>query len=147
MSASVLATSLPAPGARRLKELTPVEVAALVARDPRLIIPVGTCEQRGPHLPLGCSTIIVEHLADDLSAEFGVLRAPTVEFGVNVDSELGFPGSASVRKKTLHRVLNDLLAGWELTGIHEFILLSSHGHDPHQEAMSTVITREARVRV
>jgi creatinine amidohydrolase len=130
-----------------LKELTPAEVARALESDPRLIIPVGTCEQHGPHLPLGCDTIIVERLADDLSTDFGVLRAPTVEYGVNVDSERGFPGNGSVRKKTLHRVLNDLLSSWEATGVREFILLTAHGHDPHQEALATVITAEARVRV
>ena len=124
-----------------------MEVAAILAEDPRLIVPIGTCEQHGPHLPLGCDTIIVEHLSDDLSAEFGVLRAPTLEYGVNVDTERGFPGNASVRKKTLHRFLNDLLDSWESTGVREFILLTAHGHDPHQEALATVITSEARVRV
>lgn len=134
-------------GPRRLKELIPSQVAAILADDPRLIVPVGTCEQHGPHLPLGCDTIIVERLSDDLSAEFGVLRAPTLEYGVNVDTERGFPGNASVRKKTLHRFLNDLLDSWESTGVREFILLTAHGHDPHQEALATVITSEARVRV
>jgi creatinine amidohydrolase len=137
----------PAATPRRLKELIPSEVAAILADDPRLIIPVGTCEQHGPHLPMGCDTVIVERLADDLSAEFGVLRAPTVEYGVNVETEHGFVGNGSVRKKTLHRMLNDLLASWEATGVREFILLTAHGHDPHQEALATVITSEARVRV
>lgn len=132
---------------RRLKELIPADVAAILAEDPRLIVPVGTCEQHGPHLPLGCDTIIVERLADDLSAEFGVLRAPTVEYGVNVETEHGFVGNGSLRKKTLHRMLNDLLASWEATGVREFVLLTAHGHDPHQEALATVITNEARVRV
>ena len=127
--------------------MLPSQVAAVIDSDPRLIIPIGTCEQHGPHMPLGCDTVIVEHLADDLSAEFGVLRAPTVEYGVNVDTEQGFAGNASVYRKTLHRMLNDLLESWECTGIREFILLTAHGHDPHQEALATVITREARVRV
>lgn len=131
----------------RVKELGPAEINAAMSNDPRLIIPVGTCEQHGPHLPLGCDTIIVEHLCDDLSAEYGVLRAPTVEYGVNVDTERGFPGNASVRKKTLHRMLNDLLDSWEQTGIKEFILITAHGHDPHQEALATVTTASARVRV
>ena len=107
---------------------------------------MGTCEQHGPHLPPGCDTIIAETLADDLSASFGVLRAPTVEYGVNVATEDGLPGNASLRKKTLHRVLNDLLNQWELAGVREFILLTAHAHDPHQEALATVITADARVR-
>jgi creatinine amidohydrolase len=131
----------------RLKEMRPAEVARLIEREPRLIVPVGSCDQHGPHLPVSCDTIIVERLASDLSAEFGVLLAPTVEYGVNVETERGFAGNASMRKKTLHRMLNDLVDTWEATGVREFILLTAHEHDPHLEAMSTVITKEARVRV
>lgn len=132
---------------RRLKELPPGRIAAIIAEDPRLIVPIGTCEAHGPHVPLGCDTLIVEHLADDLSAEFGVLRAPTVEYGVNADAAHPSPGNGSVRKKTLHALLNDLLASWEATGVREFILLTAHAHDAHQDALATVITAEARVRV
>jgi len=142
-----LPSPLPVSGPLRVKELNPAQVTAVLGNDPRLIIPIGTCEQHGPHLPLGCDTIIVEHMADDLSAEYGVLRAPTVEYGVNVDTERGFTGNASLRKKTLHRMLNDLIDSWEATGVREFILLTAHGHDPHQEALATVITTAARVRV
>src|SRR5215217_4685960 len=132
---------------RRLKEMRSLDVAEHIDRDARLIIPVGTCEQHGPHMPLSGDTIIVERLSCDLSAEFGVLLAPTIEYGVNVETERGFAGNASVRKKTLHRMLNDLLDTWESTGIREFILLTAHEHDPHLEALSTVITSGARVRV
>jgi creatinine amidohydrolase len=135
------------PTPRLLKGMRPADVAATVERDPRLIVPVGTCEQHGPHLPLGSDTFIVERLASDLSAEFGVLSAPAVEYGVNVETEKGFAGNASIRKKTLHRLLNDLLDSWEVTGVREFILITAHEHDPHLEALSTVITSVARVRV
>src|SRR5947199_1573917 len=142
-----LPSPIPVSGPLRVKELNPAQVTAILGNDPRLILPVGTCEQHGPHLPLGCDTIIVERLARDLSAEFGVLLAPTVEYGVNAETERRFAGNASVRKKTLHRMLNDLLDTWEATGIREFVLLTAHEHDPHLEALSTVITSEARVRV
>ena len=104
--------------------MRPAEVATLVERDPRLIVPVGTCEQHGPHLPLGCDTMIVERLAEDLSAQFGVLLAPTIEYGVNVVTERGFAGNASMRKKTLHRMLNDLIDSWESTSIRERVFVA-----------------------
>jgi len=138
---------LSAPRPRRIKEMRPDEIAKVIDADPRLIVPVGNCEQHGPHMPLGCDTIIVEWLSDDLSAEFGVLRAPTLEYGVNVFTEVRYAGNASMRRKTLHRALNDLLNTWEATGIKEFILLTCHEHDPHLEALATVITSGARVRV
>jgi creatinine amidohydrolase len=131
----------------RLKELRPGEVASVIARDPRLLIPVGTCEQHGPHLPMGCDTLIVERLADDLSAELRILRAPTIEYGVNSDHERTIPGNATLRRKTLLRALNDLTDAWEAGGIREFVFLTAHGHEGHQEALSTVITKGARVRV
>jgi creatinine amidohydrolase len=138
------ATAHPAP--LRIKYLTPGDVKSHIARDPRLILPVGTTEQHGPHLPLGCDTVIVERMADDLSAEFQVLRAPTVEYGVNAPTVSRFAGSASVQFKTLHRLLNELIADWEDGGITEFIMLTAHGQDPHQEALRTIQTHRARVR-
>ena len=138
---------LPARSVKRIKEMRPADVAAAAMADPRLIVPIGTCEQHGPHLPLGCDSIIVERVADDLSAEFGVLRAPLLEFGVNTPTERQYPGNASLRRKTLHRALNDLLDSWESSGIREFILLTAHEHDPHLDALATVVTSGARVRV
>lgn len=131
----------------RIKFLAPAEVRRTLEADPRLIIPVGTCEYHGAHLPLGCDTILVERLADDLSGEFGILVAPTVEYGVNVPTALPQPGSATVRRKTLRRWVNDLLLDWERQGVQEFLLLTAHGHAPHQEALGTVVTECARVRV
>ena len=131
----------------RIKELTPTAVRSALAANPRLIVPVGTCEPHGPHLPVGCDTIVVDHLADDLSGEFGIVRAPTIEYGVNDDIEAPLPGNASVRRKTLRRWLNDLLPDWERAGVEEFLVLTMNGHAPHQEALGTVVTSRARVRV
>src|SRR5881296_3394602 len=129
----------------RIKEMTPGAVRERLQERPGLVVPVGTTEQHGPHLPLGCDTIIVERLADDLSAEFGILRAPTVEYGVNTATKVAYPGNAAVRRKTLHRWLNDLVGAWEQSGVETFVILTAHGHDPHQEALSTLRTRRARV--
>ena len=131
----------------RVKFLTPGEVRRALEADPRLIIPVGTCEQHGAHLPLGCDSLLVERLADDLSTEFGILVAPTIEYGVNVVTAEPLAGNASVRRKTLRRWVNDLLLDWEREGVREFLLLTAHGHAPHQEALGTVVTERARVRV
>jgi len=134
-------------GPLRIKEMTPDAVRRAATANPRLILPVGTTEQHGHHLPLGADTLIVERLADDLSAEFQVLRAPTVEYGVN-DKVAGlFSGGASIRRKTLRRWVNDLLDDWERLGIAEILLLTMNGYAPHQEALGTVVSRTARVRV
>ena len=132
----------------RLKELPPEEVARCLARRPALIVPVGSTEQHGAHLPLGIDTILVECLADDLSARFGVLRAPAVEYGANRDPHRPRPGSAPLGRKTLHRLMNELIEAWEVgSGVREFVLVTAEGHEAHQEALSTLLVKDARVQV
>jgi creatinine amidohydrolase len=130
-----------------LDELSWVDVAAHIARDPRMIVPVGALEQHGPHLPLGSNVLIARRLAVDLSQEFNILRAPTIYYGVNVKGAQQYAGTATLRQKTLHRSLNELLASWEQHGITEFIAITAHRHEPHLDALATLITRRARVRV
>jgi creatinine amidohydrolase len=130
-----------------LAEMTWAEVAEYLERDHRLLIPIGSCEQHGRHLPLSTDSVMAERLAHDLSAELGLLVAPTLAYGVNVDTEQDYAGTGSLRRKTLHRVLNDLLAAWEGHGFEEFILISANFHDPHLDALTTVVTEHARARV
>ncbi len=131
----------------RLKEMTPGSIRERLLARPTLIVPVGTTEQHGPHLPYGCDTIIVERLSDDLSAAFGVVRAPTVEYGVHASSR-AHPGGASLRRRTLHRVMNELIESWEEgAGVKEFVVLTAQGSEAHLEALSTIRTDGATVQV
>src|SRR5688500_10170661 len=130
-----------------LDELSWVDVAAHLARDPRLIVPVGAMEQHGPHLPLGSNVLIARRIAVDLSREFNVLRAPTIYYGVNVKTAGEYAGTTTLRQKTLHRSLNELLAAWEKHGLSEFVVITAHRHEPHLDALATLLTRRARVRV
>jgi creatinine amidohydrolase len=131
----------------RLKEMTPGMIGERLLERPTLIVPVGTTEQHGPHLPLGCDTIIVERLADDLSESFGIPRTPTVEYGVHATTR-PFPGSAALRRRTLHRVMNELIESWEEgAGVREFVILTAQSSEGHLEALSTIRTDEATVQV
>jgi creatinine amidohydrolase/Fe(II)-dependent formamide hydrolase-like protein len=131
----------------RIKEMSPGAVRERLLERPTLIVPVGTTEQHGPHLPLGCDTIIVERLADDLSAAFQVPRTPTVEYGVHASAS-PFPGSATLRRRTLHRVMNELIESWEAgAGVREFVVLTAQASEGHLEALSTIRTDEATVQV
>jgi creatinine amidohydrolase len=131
----------------RLKELTPSRAAEILATTNRLLIPAGTVEARGPHLPLGCDTVILERLADDLSAATGIPIAPAIEYGVHATKDEPVPGTAALTRKTLHRAVNELIALWEeVGGVRDTIILTAHAADPHLEALSTIRTC-GRVRV
>ncbi len=127
--------------------MTPGAVRERLQERPGLVVPVGTTEQHGPHLPLGCDTTIVERLADDLSIKFAILRAPTVEYGVHASAP-AFPGGASLRRRTLHRVMNELIESWEHgAGVREFVILTAQASEAHLEALSTIRTDGATVQV
>lgn len=137
---------MPNPEAPHLTELTWTEAADWFRRDPRLMVPVGTCLQHGPHLPLNTDTVIVEAIAAGIAARHRVLVGPTVPFGAVSAPEQEYAGTASLRPKTLHRVLNELVAAWEGHGVREFILLTAHGYGPHVSAMIMVMSERARIR-
>jgi len=129
-----------------LTELSWIDVAEHIAHDSRLIVPIGACDQYGPHLPIGAGTLIAEAVSLELARDFGVLRAPTISYGVNLPTERSHPGTAGLHAKNLHRVLNDLLASWEDDGFTEFILITAHRYDVHIESIATVSGTGARVR-
>ena len=130
-----------------LSTLSWVQVREHLGRDSRLIVPVGACDQFGPHLPIGTATLIANALARDLSEEYGVLRAPALPYGVNLPSSPPRAGAGSLREKTLHRALNDLLGTWVCGGFEEFILITAQEYDPHVEAVAGVMVSGARIRV
>lgn len=131
----------------RLKEMTPALAERTLRETPRLLVPAGTLESRGPHLPIGCDTVILEQLADDLSVRTGIPRTPALEFGVHATSDDLGAGTASLTRKTLHRMVNELIAVWEeKAGVRDTLILTAHAADQHLEALSTIRTC-GRVRV
>ena len=123
------------------------EVRRQIARDPRLLLPVGALDQHGPHLPLGTGTIITDHVVSALSRRLGILRAPTFSYGVNLRGSTRFPGTAGLRRKTLHRAVNEIFASWEDHGVTEFLVVTASRSEPHIDALLMALTSEARTTV
>ncbi len=125
-----------------LQQLSWPEVGRILAREPRLIFPVGALEQHGPHLPLGANVVIASRVAEDVSERLGVLRAPPFYYGVAVGGG-PFAGVAGLRRKTFHRAVNELLARWEDHGVTECIIVTAHRYEPHLEALLMALTATA----
>ena len=70
------------------------------AAGPLLVVPVGSLEQHGPHLPLDTDTRIAESLGRSL----GELLAPSIAYGASGEHE-GFRGTVSIGSEALRAVL------------------------------------------
>ncbi|MEJ2538933.1 MAG: creatininase family protein [Gemmatimonadota bacterium] len=114
-----------------------------LARDPRLLLAVGALEQAGPHLPLGTNLHIAGAVVDEVARRTGILRAPAFPYGVTLKGSSEFSGTAGLRRKTLHRAINELLADWEDHGVREFILVTAHPSPRHLEALLMALTADA----
>jgi creatinine amidohydrolase len=110
-----------------------------------LIVPVGTCEQHGPHLPLNTDTLITNKLAEYLSEETGILVGPALNYGVNLPCDRGYAGTCSTTKELLQDFLVSVLEWWKGQGFEQFYLLSAHGDTQHIEALESVDPDTVRV--
>jgi len=127
-------------GSYALDHLTWSEAGRILARDSRLLFPVGALEQHGPHLPLGTNTFIAESLARNVSEELGILVAPAFPYGVAAPAAGPYAGRTSLRRKTLHRAVNEILAGWEDHGVSETVIVTAHRYEPHLDALLMALT-------
>lgn len=117
-----------------LADLTWEEAAALVEKDPVVIVPLGSTEQHGPHLPLKVDIAAADHIARAVGEITGALVAPPLNFGF---SELWhtYPGTISLRADTFKNVLLDVCHSLIRTGFRKIFLIN--GHNPNLIVMQT----------
>ena len=75
---------------------------------PILVVPLGSTEQHGPHLPLETDTRIATAIADRVAARRDdVLVAPALPYGSSGE-HAGFPGTLSIGRDALETLLVEL---------------------------------------
>jgi len=80
-----------------------------VAGGSLLVVPLGSCEQHGPHLPLDTDTRIAEAFADLLAESADdVVVAPAVAVGASGEHQ-SFPGTLSIGTVALEALLVELV--------------------------------------
>jgi creatinine amidohydrolase len=84
------------------------ERAWLEIRDgPTVLVPVGSTEQHGPHLPLDTDARVAAAVAARAAARTNLLVAPAVAYGASGEHE-GFPGTVSIGQEALRTLLVEL---------------------------------------
>lgn len=109
------------------EELRAGDFAAAVERSRGVcVLPVGSTEKHGPHLPLGTDSMIGRHVARDAAERADVVVFETFNYG----QLLGFqhhPGSICLSTTLIEDYLTALCAEIARNGFKKIILLSCHG--------------------
>ena len=116
-------------------------------RDRILILPIGSTEQHGPHLPLSVDTVIAERFAAILAAEIDGVCAPALAYGYKSKPRSGggplFPGTIDLNGITLQNLLLDLFMEFAADGYSKIFIMNAHfENDPFiEEAMDLASRR------
>ena len=88
------------------------------------IIPIGSIEQHGPHLPISTDSDIVTEVAKRLSEMKGYLLLPTITYGVSFEHAPLF--NLSIRESTLRTILIDLCSSLLMNNIKTVFIINGH---------------------
>jgi creatinine amidohydrolase len=123
----------------KFAECTWEEIAAADQARCVLVLPVGSTEPHGPHLPLATDVVISEGMALRAAAmlrESGLesLVLPPILYTVT-DFASGFAGAISVRFETARDMVLDVLRSAALHGFRMFAVANSHLEPRHVDAL------------
>lgn len=88
------------------------------------VIPVGSIEQHGPHLPISTDSDIVTAVCKRLAKKSNYLLAPTINYGVSYEHAPFF--QISVSKSTLKSTLSDICRSLLDNGIKNIFIINGH---------------------
>jgi creatinine amidohydrolase len=129
---------------RSLSSLTSPEVAERIARSPVAVLPFGSIEQHGPHLPCGTDTIVAELVAETLADRLDALYVPFAPYGVT-PLHAGLPGTVNLSPATFERLLGEVCANLVDMGVRTLVLVNWHeGNTPSLDRIATDLQREGR---
>jgi len=88
------------------------------------VIPVGSIEQHGPHLPISTDSDIITEVARKLSEKKNFLLLPTISYGVSFEHAPFF--NLSIKESTLHSILTDLCLSLLANNIKTVFIINGH---------------------
>jgi creatinine amidohydrolase len=112
----------------RYEEFTWPEIRDAVKQQRVAVLPVGTVEQHGPHLPLVTDVLTATEMSrmavERISAE--AVLMPSVYYSFN-EHHLDFPGTIAVKGETIINYVTDIGLSLAHHGFRKVLLVNGHG--------------------
>jgi len=109
-----------------LERMTWPQAQAAFKRTSFVVVPLGSTEQHGPHLPLGTDFLVAKELARRVGERADVIVTPTLPVGY-AQYHAVFPGTLSLSEETLTRALIEICDNLLRYGATHFLFVNGHG--------------------
>ena len=133
-----------------IAEMTMNEFESGLARSRTVLLPFGSLEEHGPHLPLSTDTLEAEQVCRLAAERMPLFVAPPVHYG-NCRSSACHPGTVSIATATLKMLFKDIVRSLRSQGMINFIALSGHAGGAHcmalQDAGEELIAEFADIEI
>lgn len=114
-------------GVLDLEKMTSPEVRrAIDDGNDTIVIPFGSLEQHGGHLPIGTDAMLGDEFGRRIADHLNAFLVPTVRVGC-ADHHLPFAGTISVGKDTLRQVAVDYARSLAVHGFRRIVFVPTHG--------------------
>jgi len=133
----------------RWNRLTATELRALAAEDATVLVPIGSTEQHGPHLPTGVDDFLAAEvcLRAAEQARRPAVVAPSVWCGL-AEHHMAFGGTFTLSLATLHALLRDICRSILRAGFRRIVIVNGHGGNVTAlNALATELTVELSARI
>ena len=118
-----------------IAEMTMAEFSAGLQRTRTVLIPFGSTEEHGSHLPLDTDTLHAMEVGRRLAEQRPLFVAPPLHYGV-CRSSSQHPGTVTISTETLQRLTIDIVISLQRQGLRNFVLLSGHAGGTHMAALT-----------
>src|SRR6266480_5104612 len=108
-----------------LGEMTNPESEAFLKEHHKVIVPVGSTEQHGPHGPLLTDALVPTDIARRVAPRVNALVAPTINYSLSYP-HAGFTGVVDLRIPTFMALIEDVCVGLATAGFRKIVFLNGH---------------------
>lgn len=130
--------------------MTMPEFEAGLERTRTVLIPFGSVEEHGPHLPLSTDTLEAYEVGKKAALRIPLFVAPPLHYG-NCRSTSRHPGTISISTSTLKMLFKDIVRSLRAGGMRNFVALSGHAGGAHclalQDAGEELIGEYADIEI
>ncbi len=119
------------------------ELKEAIEKDTLILLPVGTVEEHGMHLPVETDAKIAQEfgkaIAHELSEEIPIMTMDAIWTGYSAKEMSRWPGTIRVRTRVVIDLIYDVVASLIDMGFNKIVIMDCHGH---HSGILNVVSRE-----